>query len=614
VVSDNIQGEEMLDYGIVGNCITCALVKKDTSLDWMCFPNFSSPSVFGRILDRKKGGTFRIVPLGKYKVSQQYIPCTAILETRFDGRGKAFVVYDFFPRYKKLLAGKQEKLIKINSFVRIVKPLRGKPKIRVIYEPRPDYAMDECELREREGRFVCGKNSDSVTLASNVPLESIKDSKEITLDHTRYFVIGGDGSRQYSVKKCSKLLTDTRKYWLGWCGTLILPEENREMIIRSAITLKLLTYSATGAIIAAPTTSITEEVGTDRTFDYRICFVRDAAFCVDALKKIGRDYEPKSLMGFILNRILSDDHIQPLYGINGETKLTERELNHLSGFMDSGPVRVGNAAYKQRQNDIYGEIIDILYLYFVYYEYEKEMSKKYWRFLRYVVNQIKFNWHRKDSSIWEYRDLEDHYTYSKFMCYVGVDRAMKIAQHFDRDELVNEWLPLKDEIVEDFLKHGYDKELNSFTIAYGKKHLDSSHLLMAYHEFLGRDEPRLVNTIKAIYRNLRKGYMVQRYTMEDDFGKSGIALTICTFWLIDALYYIGEEKKARQLFRKIVKKANHLGLFSESLDTKTGRMLGNFPQGYTHIGLINTSILLSEWSSKRKKIDWSIFPKRKKWF
>ncbi len=604
----------MLDYGIVGNCITCALVKKDTSLDWMCFPDFSSPSVFARILDREKGGTFRIIPVGRYRISQRYLPNTAILETIFDGRGKSFVVYDFFPRYKRLLGGRQEKLIKVNSFVRIVRPLRGKPRIRVIYDPRPEYATEECGLEESDGRFVCGKSMSSVTLASNVPMESIRDSKEMILDHTRYFIIGGDGNKQYSVKKCTKLLTDTRKYWLGWCGTLILPEENRSMIIRSAITLKLLTYSATGAIIAAPTTSITEEIGADRTFDYRICFIRDAAFCVDALKKIGRDYEPKKLIEFVLNRILSDDHIQPLYGINGETNLAEKELGHLTGFMGSMPVRIGNAAYKQRQNDIYGEIIDIIYLYFVYYEYEKKMTKKYWRFIRYVVNQIKFNWHRKDSSIWEYRELEDHYTYSKFMCYIGVDRAIKIAQHFGRDELVNEWLPLRDEIMEDFMSKGYDKELNSFTIAYGKKYIDASHLLMAYHEFLGRDDPRLVNTVKAIYRNLRKNYMVQRYTMEDDFGKRGIALTICTFWLIDALYYIGEEEKARELFKKIIKKANHLGLFSESIDTSTGRILGNFPQGYTHIGLINTSILLSEWSSKRKKIDWSIFPKRKKWF
>jgi len=604
----------MLDYGIVGNCITCALVKKDTSLDWMCFPDFSSPSVFARILDREKGGTFRIVPIGKYRIRQRYLPNTAILETRFDGRGKAFVVYDFFPRYRKLLEGKHEKLIKVNSFVRIVRPLRGKPKIRVIYDPRPEYATEECVLEERDGRFVCGKSGSSVTLTSNVPLESIRDSKEITLDHMRYFIIGSDGNRRYGINSCSKLLTDTKKYWEGWCGTLILPEENIEMIIRSAITLKLLTYSATGAIIAAPTTSITEEIGADRTFDYRICFVRDAAFCVDALKKIGRDYEPKRLMEFILNRIISDDHIQPLYGINGETKLVEKELSHLAGFMDSRPVRIGNAAYKQRQNDIYGEIIDILYLYFVYYEYEKTMKKKYWGFLKYVVNQIKFNWHRKDSSIWEYRDLEDHYTYSKFMCYIGVDRAIKIAQHFGRDDLVREWLPLRDDIMEDFMRKGYDNELNSFTIAYGKKDLDASHLLMAYHEFLGRDDPRLVNTIRAIYRNLRKNYLVQRYTTEDDFGKRGIALTICTFWLIDALYYIGEEEKARELFRKVIGKANHLGLFSESFDTKTGKMLGNFPQGYTHIGLINTSILLSEWSSKRKKIDWSMSPKRKKWF
>lgn len=601
----------MLDYGITGNCITCALVRKDTSVDWMCFPDFSSPSAFAGILDREKGGHFRIAPVGRYSASQRYIPNTAILETLFEGEGNTFAVYDFFPRYRKLLKNRHRKLIKMNRLVRIVKPIKGKPRIRVEYEPRPDYAVSECALEERDGIILCRGGPELIT---NVPFDDIKNSSEMALDYTRYFVVGGDGGEEFSVKKCNKLLSDTRRYWEKWCGNLVLPEENRDIIIRSAITLKLLTYSGTGAIIAAPTTSIPEQAGTDRTFDYRFCWVRDAAFCVDALKKIGRDYEPKKLMDFILDRVLRDDHIQPIYGIKGETKLKERELNHLSGFMGSRPVRVGNAAYNQIQHDIYGAIIDIIYLYFVYYEYEKRMTKKYWKFLRYVVNQIRFNWERKDSSIWEYRNLDDHYTYSKLMCYIGVDRAIKVAQHFGRDDFVNQWLELRDEIRDDILRNGYSTGANAFTIAYGRKELDASLLLMAYHEFLPPDDPRLINTVKSVYNELRSDYMVQRYTIRDDFGKSTSAFTICTFWLIDALCYIGEIEKAREIFSKITAKSNHLGLFSEDIDMASGKLLGNFPQGYTHIALINTSILLSEWSSKRKKIDWSAVPKRKRWF
>lgn len=605
----------MLDYGIVGNCVTCALVKKNASVEWMCFPDFSSPSVFAKILDRKKGGSFDIVPVGRYKTTQKYIHNTAILETVFDGGRDSFVVYDFFPRYNKLLKKGSVSLVKKNRLVRIVRPLKGKPVIRIKYNPRPDYAMLECKSVEDEGDLICSTKESGVRLSSNVSVDCIARSKPIRLDFTKYFVVGGvNENSPFSVKRCNKLLSDTRRYWHRWVDSLVLPEGNRDTIIRSAITLKLLTYSASGAIVAASTTSIPEEMGKERNWDYRFCWLRDAAFCVDALKKLGRDYEPKSLIEFILKRVMEDDHIQPIYGIHGETRLREKELNHLEGFKGSKPVRIGNAAYSQRQNDIYGSIIDILYLYFVYYEYEKKLTKKQWNLIKYVVNQIRFNWEKKDSSIWEYRNLYDHYTYSKFMCYVGVDRAIKIAQKFGREEFINKWLELKEEIREDILENAYDTNLNSFTMSYGNKKLDASLLLMTYHEFLPPDDPRIINTVRAIYEKLRKGYKVKRYDIEDDFGGSRNAFTICTFWLIDALYYIGEVKKARSLYNQIIKRGKPLGLFSEGIDMTTGKLLGNFPQAYTHIAIINSSIFLSEWSSKRKKIDWGILTKRKKRF
>jgi len=303
-----------------------------------------------------------------------------------------------------------------------------------------------------------------------------------------------------------------------------------------------------------------------------------------------------------------------MYGINGKIELIEGKLEHLDGFKGSKPVRIGNAAYKQSQNDIFGEFLDIMYLYFVYYEYEKKMSKKYWRFVQKLVRQIELRWDKEDSGIWEFRGQTRHYVFSKFMCFVGVDRAIKIAQHYGRSDFVNKCLNLKEKIREDILKNGYNQELNSFTISYGSNDLDASLLQMGYYEFLDNTDPRMIGTVKAIYNNLRRDYLVQRYSIKDDFGKSKSAFTICSFWLVDALFSIGEIEKAREIYDKLIKRANHLGLFSEDIDIKTKKLIGNFPQAYTHIALINSSILLSEWSAKRKKFDWVVIPRRKTWF
>ncbi len=593
----------MLPYGLVGNCKTCALIKKDGAVEWMCFPTFSSPSVFAKILDTEKGGSLEIKTKGRYLVRQRYLPHTAILETLFESKLASFKILDFFPRYRKLLSHQHTKLVKQNRLVRMLVPMKGIPRLKILYNPKPNYAVENCSFREESGNLLCTAASTELSLISNIPYSSILKQEYIELKQTRYLIVGSRGdSQDFSVPKCHMLLNATKKYWEKFVFTLILPEQNKEIIIRSAITLKLLTYSETGAIIAAPTTSIPEQIGTARTFDYRYCWVRDAVFSADALKKIGRDYEARRLLQFIINQVLKNDYIQIMYGILGETRLEEKELPHLAGFGNSRPVRIGNAAYKQLQFDIYGEILDLIYLSFVYYELEKKMTHRRWRFVCYVVNQIKFNWERKDSSIWEFREKDNYYTYSKFMCGIGMDRAIKLAQHFHKESNLREWIELREEIKEDILKNGYNQEINAFTMYYGGKELDASLLHMAYHEFLEPADPRLRQTIMAIYHTLRKGCLVQRYQGEDDFGRSTSAFTICSFWLIDALCYIGEVQKARQIYTGVVKMANHVGLFSEDIDLATRQQRGNFPQSYTHTAVINSSLRLSEWSAKRKKL------------
>jgi alpha,alpha-trehalase len=602
----------MLDYGIIGNCKSCALVKKDSSIDWMCYPTLSSPSVFAKILDEEKGGNFKIIPNEKCEIKQEYIKNTNILETYFKAKEFEFKIIDFFPRYNKILANKKQKIIKENRLVRIIEPIKGIPKLKVVFEPKLNYALSKTKLIESEKSIDISDDKTKLKLMTNIYLNKVLKKEEFELRKRIYFIFGEPTDpKEYDLRKCSQLLLHTKRYWENWSNNLILPEFNKEIITRSALCLKLLTYSESGAIIAAATTSIPEEIKSKRTWDYRFCWVRDSTMTADALNKIGRSHEAKKLIEFIMNRVIKDDHLQIMYGINGETKLEEKKLNHLSGFLGSKPVRIGNAAFNQNQNDIYGEIIDLLYLYYVYYELEKKMTKKHLNFLKFLVNQIKFNWYKKDQGIWEFRGLKKHYTFSKMMCYIGVDRAIKIAQHFKHDEFANDWIILLEEIREEIFKKGYNKNVESFTLFYGSKSLDASLLLMAYHEFLNKSDQRLINTIKNIYNELRNGDLVKRYDIKDDFGKTKSSFTICSFWLVEALIYIGEKSKAKRLFESLLKKSNHLGLFSEDIDIKTKKLIGNFPQAYTHIAIINCSILLSEWSTKRKKIDWSSI--KRKW-
>ena len=592
----------MLNHGIVGNCKTCALINDDTSVDWMCFPDFDSPSVFSKVLDDKKGGSFKVMPDGDFNVSQEYEEHSAVLVTTFSSRRAKFKVVDFFPRYRKILPNHRTGLFRQNSLVRLIIPIRGKPKLSVVYDPRPGYARFKVKHSVLDGFLTSSSGKESITLCSNVDYDSLLNQESFVLDKSFFFVVGADPKEKYTVTYLKRLMSATRNYWKRWVGTLHLPVKNAEAIIRSAVTLKLLTYSQTGAIVAAPTTSIPEEIGSPRTWDYRFCWVRDAAFTVSAFKKIGREYEAKKLINFMFEHSLKKKkRLQLMYGIRGETKLTEKFLNHLDGFHGSKPVRIGNAAYKQKQNDIYGSLIDLIYMYYVFYQYEDKLKRKHWDFLKYLVREIEKNWKKPDQGIWEFRGQKQHFVYSKLMCYVGMDYAMKTAQYFNRNTYAERWALLRDEIKNDILSHGWNEDVRGFTIFYGSKDFDASILKMSYHDFLDHQDPRLVNTVLMIDKKLRSGPLVHRYKIEDDFGKSHSTFTICSFWLVEALYKIGKEDEARKMYDELRKCSNPLGLYAEDLTLKDKDNIGNFPQAYTHIALISSSLLLSEWNTHRMK-------------
>ena len=608
----------MLDYGIIGNCNTAALISKNACIEWMCYPAFADESIFAKIIDKKKGGALEIIPDKKCKSSQHYIKDTNILETVFECREYAFRVTDFFPRYKQILPLHPKNKFAKNMLVRIIKKIRGKPRIKIIFDPKLDYARGKTVISTRNGNIEAKNKGKKIVLRSDIARRDITERNFFRLNSEKFVTIGNGEDKEYSLSACNSMKKHTGTYWKNWVKTLVMPKTNRDEIVRSALAIKLLTYGRTGAIVAAPTTSIPEEIGSHRCFDYRFCWVRDAAYAVDALKKIGRNYEAKRFMEFMTSIITGlkekNRGLHALYGINGEKKLTEKKLLHLDGFENSKPVRIGNAAYAQEQHDIYGELINMLYIYFVYYEYEKLMKKRHWEMLFYLINQIKMNWRKQDSGIWEFRGKKEHFTFSKFMCYVGLDRAIRIAEHFRNKKLACELEPLRNEIMSDILKKGYNPSASAFTISYGSDSLDASLLRMAYHEFLPPSDSRLRNTIKEIFKTLRKKEFVQRYSVRDDFGKPKNAFTLCSFWLIDALYYMGEKKLARKLYLRIMRRSNHLGLFSEDIDMRTKKLSGNFPQGYVHLAAINTSILLSEWEAKRKKIKVRLFPKSKNAF
>ncbi len=593
----------MINHGIVGNCKTCALINDDTSVDWMCFPDFDSPSVFGKILDEGKGGHFKIVPDGNFKVSQKYDDYSAVLITTFSSPKVKFEVVDFFPRYRKILPQHKTRLVRQNSLVRLVIPIRGKPEFKVEYDPRPGYAKLKVKHEIRDGFLLSSAGPDSINMCSNINYNSLIENESFVLDKTYFFVVGADPEEKYTVTYLKRLFSATNNYWKRWVSTLHLPVNNSEAIIRSAITLKLLTYSQSGAIVAAPTTSIPEEIGVPRTWDYRFCWVRDAAFTVSAFKKIGRDYEAKKLMEFMFEHSWKQKKpLQLMYGIRGETKLTEKFLNHLDGFKGTKPVRIGNAAYNQKQNDIYGSLVDLIYMYYVFYQYESKLKRKHWDFLKYLVNEIEVNWKKPDQGIWEFRGQKKHFVYSKLMCYVGMDFAMKTAHHFGKNAYAEKWALLRDEIKNDMLVNGWNEDVRGFTMFYGSRDFDASVLKMSYHDFLDHDDPRLINTVLMINKQLRSGPLVHRYKIEDDFGKSHSTFTICSFWLVDALYKIGHESEAREMYNELRKCSNPLDLYAEDLTLKTKDNIGNFPQAYTHIALISSSLLLSEWNTHRKKL------------
>ncbi len=581
-------------YGFIGNCVASALVSKDASVDWMCMPYFDSPSAFGKLLDSKKGGSFKIEGVGTVQIDQEYLRHTPILKTRVQTEDGVFDIYDYMPRFLND-SGDYYCPAEIQRSVRVIS---GKPKIRVLLDIRPNYGASGCRVEKyREHTKFLSDTGDYYTyyFYTNAKMDDVLAGREFCPEGTTYFVLSyHEKVRPIDTDRIYSEFERTKSYWLGWIDKTNIAVKHREMIIRSMITLKLLMYQRTGAVIAAPTTSLPEIIGKERNWDYRYCWIRDASMITELFGRLGHIESSSKYMNFILDRmLLKNDGVSVMYGIHGEKALTEKFLGHLEGYESSKPVRIGNDAYLQTQNDLYGELIDAIYTHFEFHEKTGfHFDQELWTAVRSLVMLSKNSWEKPDNGIWEYRGGVQHHVFSKLMNWVAMDRAGRIARIIGKNDYADECFKTAEKIRQDIYRSGWNDEVGAFTMYYGSRQADAAVLLMLHYGFLQKDDPKMVRTVDFCFRELVRNGFVMRYTAEDDFGQPENAFLICTFWMVNALYLIGRRKEAREMFDRASGIANHLGLMSEALEPLTGRQTGNFPQGYSHMAFIQSALLL----------------------
>ena len=582
-----------LNYGIIGNCKSSALIKND-SIDWCCLPQFDSDSIFCKILDKKIGGNFKIECDNSYKITQKYFKNTCVLQTNFNNGENEFEVIDFMPRFKK----ENGKYYTPPEIIRILKLKKGAPVFKVLYNPRLAFASGNTKTYKKENFIVSivdDEKYETLFLYSNVNKDAIINSSELKLHENIYFVISyNEKVNLPNIDKVFFELDKTKVYWKSWCYKTPSFEYYNEEILRSAMTLKLLNYEKTGAIIAAATTSIPEAIGEERNWDYRFCWIRDASMVIKVITKIGHVKMVKNFIDFILNIIPDkNEKLQIMYGISGEKNLHEETLDYLSGFQNSKPVRTGNAAYIQKQNDIYGILMDAIHFQIQKYSNDDDKYEELWSVVKSIIWVVKNSWKLADKGIWEIRGNNMHFTFSKLLCWVAVDRAIKISEIIQNGKSIYKWAPLREEIYNDLMENAWNENKKAFTQTYGGNDLDASVLLMEDYGFIKADNPKYISTVKAIEKELLKDGLMYRYKNEDDFGLPSSSFTVCTFWMINSLHKIGERDKAQKLFENLLSYSNHLNLFSEDIDFKTKELLGNFPQAYSHLALIDTAISLN---------------------
>lgn len=580
------------DYAMIGDCQTAALIDRTGSIDWLCLPRFDSPACFAALLGNSAHGRFFVGPRGAATSRREYLPDTLILATVHETDEGAARVLDFMPLRREAF-----------QLIRIVEGVRGRVSMRVELAPRFDYGsvLPWIDSEVPSGwRYRMLAGSDQLGLASAIDLDehegTLAADFTIAAGEQLAFQLGWSRSheRLAAPVDAQAAKVETQRWWRAWSGRCADGGPYVDAVHRSLITLKALTFAPTGGIVAAPTTSLPEHLGGVRNWDYRYCWLRDATFTLLALLDANYIEEARSWREWLLRATAGiPEQVHLMYGLAGERRLPEQELAWLPGFAGSQPVRVGNAAYEQFQLDVFGEVMDVMHQC-----WGRNLSPGLggWKLERALVDFVESSWTAPDQGIWEVRGPRRHFTHSKMMAWVAVDRAIKTADDFGLEGPVDRWRLLRTRIHDDVCRGGFNAKRGSFVQFYGSDALDASLLMLPLVGFLPASDPRVVQTIESIQRELTVGGFVSRYVTDPDVDglpEGEAAFLLCSFWLVDCLALLGRCDEARELFEHLLTARNDVGLLSESYDVQRGRLMGNFPQAFSHVGLVNSARILN---------------------
>ncbi len=583
-----------LELAMIGNCSIAALLDEKARIVWCCFPRFDGDPMFCALLRKgdAEDGFTSVELAGQVRAKQVYRRNTAIVETTLVADdGSAIRITDFAPRFKD-----KGRTFRPMMLVRRIEPLAGRPRITVLMRPACAYGASVPEVTQGSNHIRYVAPGLALRLTTDVPLSYIREERGFMLERPATMLMGPDESLPTGIAETGRdYFERTEEYWFEWCRYLSLPFEWQTEVMRAAITLKLSNYEESGAIIAAVTTSIPEAPGTARNWDYRFCWLRDSYFVVHALNRLGVTRTMEGYLRFLINVATVEDveDLQPVFGITQERALDEWEATALDGYRGMGPVRVGNLAYRQIQNDGYGHVVLAATQSFFDARLRRPGDASLFAQLETLGERAAAKWDQPDAGPWEYRSRASVHTFSAILCWAACDRLRKIADRLDLPERSAYWRGQAEAIRAAVLEHAWNAERRLMAATFGGRELDASLLLMGELGFLAYDDPRYEGTVAAIEKALRRGKHLHRYVDRDDFGEPTTAFNVCSFWFIDALAGMGRMQEAREHFEEMLRARNKMGLLSEDLDPVTGELWGNFPQTYSMVGLINSAMRLS---------------------
>jgi GH15 family glucan-1,4-alpha-glucosidase len=579
------------DMGVVGNCAFLGLIGTDTAVRWLCWPRFDSSFVFGSLLDEQKGGECSIRPVAAGFTSHQYyVPNTNVLCTEITAADGTYRVTDFAPRFMQY-----ERYYKPLMFIRKIEPLEGTPRVRAAVRPVGQYGEQELTRRRSSNHIAFLGLEEEIRLTTNIPLTYVLDEEDFVLNETKYLVLTYGAPLEAALESTAeRFLTSTITYWRNWVKSTSIGNFHQSQVIRSALALKIHQYEDTGAIIAASTTSLPEAPGSTRNWDYRFCWMRDTFYILTAFNNIGHSEELERYFHFIANISTKvSDKYQPLYGIGGQTKLVEKELP-LAGYLGNQPVRIGNDAYTHIQNDVYGQVLVALLPLYVDCRFQDPTRPTPLSLVTEALRLIETTMDQPDAGLWEFRHIAQKHCYTYLFHWAGSHAALQVARSLGDKELAAKASHLQ-ELAEERIEQCFDKERGVYTNAIGSEHLDASTIQLITMGYLDPNSERAQHHLKELEKELMTPEgLFYRYRHPDDFGTPETTFLICSFWYVEALACVGRLDEAIAEFEQLITYTNHLGLLSEDVDAKTGSQWGNFPQAYSHVGLVNAAYRIAK--------------------